>query len=169
MSEAETKHLSQGAGAEGSVATQRAALSRLHLIAALVSLVGLADSIYLTVKHLTGETVQCTLLSGCDVVLSSAYSSFMGLPLAPLGAAAYFAVFSLATLAAFGYRGMRVPLLLVVGVMLLMTLRLLYVQAFVLHHYCEFCLLSALVTLTLTGLMLYSIQVPGLKSQVPGR
>jgi hypothetical protein len=41
--------------------------------------------------------------------------------------------------------------------MLLMTLRLLYVQAFVLHHFCEFCLLSALVTAALSGLMLFSL------------
>jgi uncharacterized membrane protein len=134
----------------------RAAVRWLYMIAALVSLVGLADSIYLTVKHLMGENVQCTILSGCDVVLGSAYSSFMGIPLAPLGALAYFSVFSLATLTAFGYKGTRTLLMLVVGIMLLMTLRLLYVQAFVLHHYCEFCMLSAIVTLTLSGLMLVS-------------
>jgi uncharacterized membrane protein len=163
MSEAESKHLSHTAGAESSVAPRTAA-SRLYLIAALVALVGLADSTYLTVKHLTGEMVQCTLLSGCDVVLSSAYSSFMGIPLAPLGAAAYFIVFSLATLTAFGYRGTRYLLLIVVGVMLVMTLRLLYVQAFVLNHYCEFCLLSALVTLTLSGLLLFSLYKKGLRS-----
>lgn len=150
MSEAERKSIS----AEVAEDAPRVASFRLLIIAALVSLIGLADSIYLTVKHLTGEAVQCTILSGCDVVLSSAYSSFMHIPLAPLGALAYFSVFSLATLAAYGYQGTRTLLLLVVAVMLLMTLRLIYIQAFVLHHYCEFCMLSALVTITLSGLML---------------
>ncbi len=150
MSEAGSRDISAAAEEQA----PRAASTRLYMIAALVSLVGLADSIYLTVKHLTGESVRCTILSGCDVVLSSAYSSFMGIPLAPLGALAYFSVFSLATLAAYGYKGTRTLLMLVVGIMLLMTLRLLYVQAFALHHYCEFCMLSAIVTLTLSGLML---------------
>ncbi|MBV9210842.1 MAG: vitamin K epoxide reductase family protein [Acidobacteria bacterium] len=152
MSEAERKQVAAAVDAD---ATPRPVSSRLLLIiVALVSLVGLADSLYLTVKHLTGEAVQCTILSGCDVVLSSAYSSLMGIPLAPLGALAYFSVFSLATLAAYGYRGTRTLLTVVVAVMLLMTLRLIYIQAFVLHHYCEFCMLSALTTITLSGLML---------------
>ena len=150
MSEAGRKQISAAVEEDA----PRVASSRLFMIAALVSLVGLADSIYLTVKHLTGETVQCTILAGCEFVLNSVYSSFLGIPLAPLGALAYFSVFSLATLAAYGYRGTRTLLLLVVAVMLLMTLRLIYIQAFVLHHYCEFCMLSALVTITLSGLML---------------
>jgi uncharacterized membrane protein len=153
MSEAGSRDISAGVEERA----PRGASTRLYMLAALVSLVGLVDSIYLTVKHLTGESVRCTILSGCDAVLGSAYSSFIGIPLALLGALAYFAVFSLATLAAYGYRRTRTLLVVVVGIMLLMTLRLLYVQAFVLHHYCEFCMLSAIVTLTLSGLMLLSV------------
>ncbi|MBC7911576.1 MAG: vitamin K epoxide reductase family protein [Pyrinomonadaceae bacterium] len=129
---------------------------RLYLLTALLSLVGLGDSIYLTVKHLTGQSVRCTISTGCDAVLASAYASVGGFPLAAFGALAYFAVFSLATLALFGYRGARMLLLIIVGLMTLMTLRLLYLQAFVLQAYCEFCLLSALITLSLAGLMLFS-------------
>ncbi len=130
---------------------------RLYLLAALLSLVGLGDAIYLTVKHLTGQSVRCTISNGCDAVLASAYASVAGFPLAAFGALAYFAAFSLATLAIFGYRGARTFLLIVVGLMTLMTLRLVYLQAFVLHAYCEFCLLSAIITLSLAGLMLYSL------------
>lgn len=133
---------------------RRAAL--LYGIAACVSLIGLADAIYLTVEHLSGRSVRCTL-SGCSEVLSSPYASVRGIPLAAIGALAYFTVFSLATLAAFGYRIAGKPLTFIVGAMFLTTLWLLYLQAFVIGHFCQFCLLSALVTTTLTVLVLAAL------------
>jgi uncharacterized membrane protein len=93
------------------------------------------------------------LTSGCSEVLSSPYATIRGVPLAALGAAAYFFVFSLATLAAFGYRFAGRLLPVIVAAMFITTLWLLYLQAFVIRHFCQFCLLSALVTVTLTALM----------------
>jgi uncharacterized membrane protein len=61
--------------------------------------------------------------------------------------------FSLATLAVFGYDRARAWLALIVAPMLLSTLWLLYLQAFVLRAYCDFCLLSASMTLGLTILV----------------
>lgn len=127
-----------------------------YLIAALVSLVGLADAIYLTVKHLTGQSLRCTIVSGCSEVLSSPYAQIGPVPLAALGAFAYFTVFSLAILAAFGYRSARTPLALLVGIMFLITLWLLYLQAFVIHHFCQYCLLSAAVTTALGAILAVS-------------
>ena len=121
----------------------------LYGIAAFVSLVGLTDSVYLTVEHLAGRSVRCTIVSGCSEVLSSSYASVRGIPLAAIGALAYFSVFSLSTLAAFGYRGVGKLLTFIVGAMFLTTLWLFYLQAFVIRHFCQFCLLSALVTTTL--------------------
>ncbi len=122
----------------------------IYWIAALLSLVGLADSIYLTIQHITGESLRCTIISGCSEVLGSPYSHMGRVPLAALGAAAYFTVFSLATLAAFHYRTVGKLLTAMVTVMFLTTLWLLYLQAFVIHHFCQYCLLSAAVTIALT-------------------
>jgi uncharacterized membrane protein len=121
--------------------------------AMLISLIGLADSVYLTVQHLTGRSVKCTVTSGCSAVLSSSYATVAGIPTAAFGALAYFSAFSFATLAAFGYERARTGLALLIAPMLITTLWLLYVQVFVLRAYCEFCLLSAAVTLTLTALV----------------
>ena len=137
----------------GSIGARRPAI--LYGVIALVSLIGLADSIYLTVEHLSGRSVRCTITSGCSEVLSSPYATVRGFPVAGLGALAYFVVFSLATLAAFGYRIVNNLLTLIVAAMFLTTLWLLYLQAFVIHHFCQFCLLSALVTSTLTALVIY--------------
>ena len=124
-----------------------------HIIAALVSLVGLADAIYLTVEHVTGQSLRCTIISGCSEVLSSRYAQVGPVPLAAIGAASYFVVFSLAILAAFGYPFARPLLRIVLGLMFLATLWLLYLQAFVIHHFCQYCLLSAAVTITVTLLV----------------
>lgn len=120
---------------------------------ALLSLVGLADAIYLTVQHVTGQSVRCTIVSGCSEVLSSPYASVKGIPLALIGATAYFTVFSLATLAAFDYPLVGKLLVVLVGLMFLTTLWLFYLQAFVIGHFCQFCLLSAAVTIILTILV----------------
>lgn len=128
----------------------------LYGVAAFVALIGLADAIYLTIEHITGQSVRCTITSGCSEVLSSPYAVVRGVPLALFGAAAYFAAFSLATLAAFHYRLAGRLLIAIVGLMFLATLWLLYLQAFVIHHFCQYCLLSAAVTITLTTLVFFS-------------
>ena len=125
---------------------------RLYITAAIVSLLGLADAIYLTIEHVTGQSVRCTIVAGCSEVLSSHYAVVAGVPLAMIGAAAYFAVFSLATLAAFGYRIAALLLTPLVVLMFLVSLWLIYLQAFVIHAFCQFCLLSAAVTTILTVL-----------------
>ena len=125
-----------------------------YLIAALLSLVGLADAIYLTIQDLTGQNLRCTIVAGCAEVLGSKYAHLGSIPLASVGAFAYFSVFSLAILAAFSYRFAGPLLAALVSVMFLMTLWLLYLQAFVIHHFCQYCLLSAAVTIALTIVLL---------------
>jgi uncharacterized membrane protein len=122
---------------------------------ALVALVGLADAIYLTTQHLSGQSVRCMVVSGCDEVLQSSHATVaFGVPVAAVGAAAYFTAFSLATLAAFGYEGARRLLTPLVAVMFLATLWFLYLQAFVIRAFCTYCLISAAVTTVLTLLVL---------------
>ena len=127
----------------------RSRLAKFAYLAAFVALLGLGDSVYLTVKHLLDEKVPCTIVSGCELVLTSQYAEIFGVPTAAFGALAYFLVFSLAILAAFGNRLMWFVLGLMTVVMMLVTLWLLYLQAFVLKAFCQFCLLSAATTLTL--------------------
>jgi len=129
---------------------------KLYITAAVVSLIGLADAIYLTVEHVTGQSVRCTIVAGCSEVLSSQYAVVAGMPLAAIGAAAYFSVFSLATLAAFGYRVAGTFLTAIVSLMFLFSLWLIYLQAFVIHAFCQFCLLSAAVTTALTVIALFA-------------
>jgi len=134
--------------------TQSSTLSWPYFIAALVSLIGLGDAIYLTVQHITGASLRCTIISGCSEVLSSPYAQVGPVPLAAVGAAAYFVVFSLAILAAFGYPLVKLLLKILIVLMFLTTLWLMYLQAFVIHHFCQYCLMSAAVT-TVLALMVF--------------
>jgi uncharacterized membrane protein len=124
--------------------------NRLYAVAAIVALFGLADGIYLTIEHVTGRTAQCIASSGCQDVLSSKYAAMGPIPLASLGALAYFTAFSTALLAAFGYAKCSALFAWLVGLMFAMTLWLLYLQACVLHAFCDYCLFSAGVTTVLT-------------------
>ena len=125
----------------------------LYSIAGFFCLLGLADATYLSVIALTGETAACGGQAGCSEVLSSAYSRLAGIPVAIFGVAAYFTAFTLATFAAFGSARTRKFFALTVGAMFAATLWFLYVQAFVLHAFCRYCLFSAAITFLLMGLV----------------
>src|SRR5438046_9133068 len=90
-----------------------------YLIAAVVSLVGLGDAIYLTVQDLTGQNLRCTIITGCAEVLGSKYAHIRSIPLAVVGAAAYFIFFSAAILVIFGYSFARPLLAILVVIMFL--------------------------------------------------
>jgi uncharacterized membrane protein len=126
----------------------------IYTVAAVVSLAGLADATYLAVQALTGETLGCGGSPDCFRVLGSSYAKVGGIPVALFGVLAYFSVFTFATFAAFGYARVRTLLILTIGAMFLVTLWLLYVQAFVLHAYCRYCLFSAAITFLLAGLVI---------------
>ena len=82
-----------------------------------------------------------------------------GIPLATVGAAAYFTVFSLAILALFGYRIAGTLLTPIVIAMFFVSLWLIYLQAFVIREFCQYCLLSALITLGLSVVVLINYRL----------
>ena len=131
-------------------------MKKLYAVAALLSLLGLADALYLTIEHITGQSVRCTIISGCSAVLSSPYAVVAGIPLAAIGAAAYFTVFSLAILAIFGYPKVSRLFSVLVIIMFLVSLWLIYLQAFVIREFCQYCLLSAAITVALLVVVVIS-------------
>lgn len=128
----------------------------IYVLAAVFALVGLIDALYLTVQHMAGQSVPCSVTGGCEEVLTSRFSVVASIPLAAFGAAAYFSVFSLSTLAAFGYRIGGKLLLPLVGAMVLVSLWLFYLQAFVIRAFCQFCLLSAAITIALAIIVFFA-------------
>jgi uncharacterized membrane protein len=78
-------------------------------------------------------------------------------------------LFSLATLAVFGYERARTALALLVVPMSPPHFGCWALQAFVLHAYCQYCLLSAATTLTLTLLAVVARFVLPASATTPGQ
>jgi len=125
----------------------RSGPSRIYTFAAAgLAAIGLADSAYLTAKHYSGGEVPCSIISGCEAVLTSVYAEFYGIPTAAFGAAAYFAAFSLVLLTIYGNEKLWPLLGALTVVMFAVTVWLVYLQAFVIGSFCQFCILSAITT-----------------------
>lgn len=127
----------------------RKSVAKLPLLAAIVALAGIFDAVYLTVHHYTAEPVPCSIVEGCEQVLTSRYAEIYGIPLALFGAAAYLAAFALAALSISGRRSTWNLFGVQVTLMAIFTAWLIYLQAYVIEAFCQFCLLSAATTITL--------------------
>jgi len=129
---------------------------KLPVAASLLALVGLADAVYLTVHHYTAEPVPCSIVEGCETVLTSAYAEIAGVPIAAFGALAYFVAFSLAILTVFGNRSMWLLFGVQSFIMATVSAYLVYLQGFVIGAFCQFCLISAATSLGLFVIYLVS-------------
>lgn len=128
---------------------RREALSGI-LLAAL-AFVGLIDAAYVGITSTQGFVIPCGLTGGCDQVLNSSYSKVAGVSIAWIGLGFYAFVLSVGVFAVFGFFGpMRLSLAVSLAAFAV-NLYLLYLQAFVLKAYCDYCLLSALLITLILG------------------
>ena len=120
-----------------------------------LSLIGFLDATYLTIQHYQGASLRCFELSHCDEVTSSRYAVIGGIPIALVGALYYLSILLL-TVAYLDTKSIRlltiIPLLTIVG--FLASLVLVYLQVFVIHAICLYCMLSALIS---TALFIFTI------------
>ena len=122
-----------------------------------MALAGLTDAVYLTIHHYTAVPVPCGGAFNCEMVLTSPYAEIAGIPLAAFGAAAYFTAFSLAILTAFGDQRRWRLFGAMVTLMAGFSGWLIYVQYFLIHAWCQYCLISAATTFTLFLLYIISL------------
>jgi len=119
--------------------------------------IGFIDSSYLSVLHYKNIIPPCSLLEGCETVLTSRYAVIWGVPTALVGAFYYLAVVILSVLyldtKQTGYLAAAMG---AITLGFLFTIWFLYLQAFVIKTFCEYCLLSAGVTTALFAAVLVS-------------
>lgn len=134
--------------------TNKVPLTPYLLIAA--TFIGLGDTLYLAYYHLLGIIPGCAL-KGCEIVLSSPYSSPLGVPFAYLGVIFYVHVLALAVFLAVypNSRGLSVAALAYTLAGFVLSIVFELFQYFVIGAMCLYCGISAFTTLLLFGIALW--------------
>jgi uncharacterized membrane protein len=133
--------------------------TRLGPLLAVVAALGLLIALYLTSLKLSGQVPPCVVGGGCETVDSSVYSVVLGIPLAAFGAA-YSAVVLAGALAWWrgGDRRLLVGLYLLGLVATIIEAYLVYLELFVLHAVCSWC-----VAFGATVVLGWLLVLPGLR------
>lgn len=124
-----------------------------RMLTALIALVGLFIALYLTLyKAGIIGTLACGT-GNCETVQLSRWATFLGLPVAAWGAAFYVVVVALA-LASIQDQwsqslGLTVTMLVVTGWGVLFSAWLTYLELFVIHAICRWCVVSAVIVVVL--------------------
>jgi uncharacterized membrane protein len=123
------------------------------VVIALLAFTGMVDALYLSIKRNAGP-VPCHITHGCTDVLTSKYSEIGSIPLSWFGLAFYFVIFSTVIIKLFEDPEHPVTRLsglvfYLAGAALIISAFLVGIQAFILKAFCEYCLLSAALVLTI--------------------
>ena len=131
----------------------------LDIVIPILSIIGLGASIYLTYVEVTHTRALCGPVGDCNAVQSSPYAKLFGvLPIGIIGALGYIAI-----LVTWLWRRFRTDSLskiagpLMYGMALfgtLFSIYLTYLELFVIHAVCIWCLISAVI---ITALMLLNL------------
>jgi uncharacterized membrane protein len=123
-------------------------MSNRAVAIALLSFVGMFDALYLSLKRNAGA-IPCHVTRGCTDVLTSRYSELMGIPLSVYGLFFYVAVFSLAIFEISGAGKTLHWVFWPAAAGVAISAILVGIQAFALNAYCEYCLLSAILVVSI--------------------
>ncbi|MET0693706.1 MAG: vitamin K epoxide reductase family protein [Propionibacteriaceae bacterium] len=124
----------------------------------VVSLVGLAISVYLTIEHFTGSTtLACPegATINCEKVTSSSWSTLVGVPVALLGLAYFVVMTFLLTPAAWRRRALDPVRIAGAVAGVAMVLYLIWIELFKVNAICLWCTAVHIVTVILLTTVLW--------------
>ena len=135
---------------------------------ALLALVGFFVALYLWLHQIgVGGELKCGT-GGCDTVQASRWARFMGIPVAAYGVVGYAAILAVA-LAALrpAALGRRAPALLLAALAtggVLFTGWLTYLELFVIHAICRWCVGSAVIITLIWFVSLHGLRTPATRT-----
>lgn len=120
--------------------------NRFGILLAL-ALTGVAVSAYLLTVHWGWWSAVCLGVGDCELVNTSRYSEFLGIPVALFGMGAYAAILVLALAASRDIQPdwTRRLMFALAAVGVAFSAYLTYIELFVLHEICPWCVLSAII------------------------
>jgi len=129
----------------------------IGIILLILSFLGFIDAAYLTITHYQNIIPACTVLGGCELVVTSQFSTILGIPLALLGAIYFFVLFYLAIAILSSHKKIYAKIFNRFSYLgLLISLFLFLIQALILKAFCQYCLLSEIIALFI---YIFSIQL----------
>ena len=142
-------------------------------ISLILAFLGLFDSLYLLWTYTSPSRPMLCFGTGCDAVRASAYSHLGGVPMPALGVAGYLLVVLLivaeslfpATVAV----EIRYALAGATGFGFIYSLYLEYLQGFVIHAFCAWCITSGVVMTALCALAVYNVVRPAREADAPAQ
>ena len=135
------------------------------MLAALVALAGLFVALYLTLYKLGYIGSLVCAVGSCEVVQTSRWATFLGLPVAVWGVAYYVAVLAVALAGLHDVladdRRVSQLLVLMTGVGVVFSVWLTYLELFVIDAICMWCVVSAVLATILFVLALLDLREVG--------
>ena len=123
------------------------------MLAALVALAGMFVALYLTLYKLGYVGTLVCAVGSCETVQTSKWATFLGFPVGAWGVAYYIAVMGVSlaglTPALAERRTVSHLLVAMTGFGVLFSLWLTYLELFVIHAICEWCVISAILATAL--------------------
>lgn len=122
-----------------------------------LAMIGLGDTLFLSYYQYLNLIPSCAI-GGCEIVLSSAHSKFMGVPLSYIGLVYYAYLFCLSILLIIEPKSwaLRFGTLVYTGIGLLFSLYFeFYIQAYLIGALCMYCAISATTTLVAFGTAIF--------------
>lgn len=127
-------------------------LNKLILYSLFLGFLGFIVATYLTILHYQNALPPCSLTSNCELVLTSKYASILGIPLALFGSIFYLSIIALCLLISTSYRKIFLnAFYLFVTLGFIVSLILIYIQANFIGAFCQYCLISEVIS---TGLVI---------------
>lgn len=135
----------------------------------LIATLGAVDAGYLASLSLAGALPVCNFIKGCHIVATSPYSKIFGIPLALFGFFFYITAFGL-LVALFQNRTRLLSRFLIAVTFFgfIASLYFMYLEAFVIRAWCEYCIVSAVLsTLLFAFTILYFRKDSGMENFLP--
>ncbi len=122
-------------------------MNRRLIAISLLAVAGVAVSLYLLTVHWGWWQAVCLGVGDCESVNLSRFSELLGIPVALLGALAYLAIIAAGVLIAreMYVDNARIALFFIAAIGVAFSAYLTYIELFVLHAVCPWCVLSAIL------------------------